>query len=82
MLSICTVTASGVGILYSFARVVPEAEIFVEELQQWIVSFFSLTLATNIICTGGCFATAVITRATQTEGDTGWQASSRCASGG
>ncbi|KAI0710098.1 hypothetical protein C8Q76DRAFT_798856 [Earliella scabrosa] len=45
-------TASGVGILYSFARVVPEAEIFVEELQQWIVSFFSLTLATNIICTG------------------------------
>lgn len=29
----------------------PEAEIFVAELQQWIVSFFSLTLATNIICT-------------------------------
>ncbi|KAI9059657.1 hypothetical protein FKP32DRAFT_1679718 [Trametes sanguinea] len=45
-------TASGIGILYSFARVVPEAEIFVDELQSWIVSFFSLTLATNIICTG------------------------------
>ncbi|KAI0710094.1 hypothetical protein C8Q76DRAFT_741007 [Earliella scabrosa] len=44
-------TACGVGILYSFARVVPEAEIFVAELQHWIVAFFSLTLATNIICT-------------------------------
>lgn len=42
----------GVGILYSFARVVPEAEIFVVELNHWIVSFFSMTLATNIICTG------------------------------
>ena len=45
------VTACGVGILYSFARVVPEAEIFVAELQHWIVAFFSLTLTTNIICT-------------------------------
>ncbi|PIL35766.1 hypothetical protein GSI_02496 [Ganoderma sinense ZZ0214-1] len=45
-------TASGIGILYSFAKVVPEAEIFVDELQHWILSFFSLTLATNIICTG------------------------------
>ena len=44
--------ACGIGILYSFAKVVPEAEIFVDELQNWIVSFFSLTLATNIICTG------------------------------
>ncbi|KAJ6495811.1 hypothetical protein C8R47DRAFT_1042987 [Mycena vitilis] len=42
---------AGVGILYSFAVVVPEAEIFVVQLQQWIVSFFSLTLATNIVCT-------------------------------
>jgi len=33
------------------ARVVPHAEIFVVQLQQWITSFFSLTLATNIICT-------------------------------
>ncbi|KAJ3012593.1 hypothetical protein NUW54_g1661 [Trametes sanguinea] len=47
-----TLAASGIGILYSFERVVPEAEIFVDELQSWIVSFFSLTLATNIICTG------------------------------
>ncbi|KAF9458795.1 hypothetical protein BDZ94DRAFT_1325225 [Collybia nuda] len=45
-------TVCGIGILYSFARVVPEAEIFVIELKQWIVSFFSMTLATNIICTG------------------------------
>jgi len=45
-------TVSGIGILYSFARVVPEAEIFVVELQNWILSFFSMTLATNIICTG------------------------------
>ncbi|KAJ7598601.1 hypothetical protein C8J56DRAFT_169818 [Mycena floridula] len=44
-------TACGIGILYSFAVVVPEAEIFVVQLQDWIVSFFSLTLATNIICT-------------------------------
>ncbi|KAF8234517.1 hypothetical protein L208DRAFT_1393909 [Tricholoma matsutake] len=44
-------TACGIGILYSFARVVPQAEIFVVQLQQWILSFFSLTLATNIICT-------------------------------
>lgn len=45
-------TASGIGILYSFAKVVPEAEIFVDELQHWILAFFSLTLTTNIICTG------------------------------
>ncbi|KAH9923660.1 uncharacterized protein B0H18DRAFT_1120305 [Fomitopsis serialis] len=44
-------TASGIGILYSFAKVVPQADIFVDELQNWITSFFSLTLATNIICT-------------------------------
>ncbi|KAF8974273.1 hypothetical protein BDZ97DRAFT_1911473 [Flammula alnicola] len=42
---------TGGGILYSFARVVPEANIFVVELSQWIVAFFSMTLATNIICT-------------------------------
>ncbi|KIJ34295.1 hypothetical protein M422DRAFT_782921 [Sphaerobolus stellatus SS14] len=45
-------TVTGVGILFSFAKVVPEADIFVVELSQWIVSFFSMTLATNIICTG------------------------------
>ncbi|KZT64357.1 hypothetical protein DAEQUDRAFT_37878 [Daedalea quercina L-15889] len=44
-------TASGIGILYSFARVVPQADIFVNELQHWITAFFALTLATNIICT-------------------------------
>jgi hypothetical protein len=46
------IIVTGIGILYSFAKVVPEAEIFVNELQHWIVSFFSMTLATNIICTG------------------------------
>ncbi|KLO11938.1 hypothetical protein SCHPADRAFT_447293 [Schizopora paradoxa] len=44
-------TASGIGILYSFAKVVPEADIFVTELQHWITAFFSLTLATNLLCT-------------------------------
>lgn len=43
---------TGVGILYSFARVEPNAEVFVQELQEWIVSFFSTTFATNVICTG------------------------------
>ncbi|KAF8625050.1 hypothetical protein AX15_005580 [Amanita polypyramis BW_CC] len=45
-------TATGIGVLYSFSKVDPEANIFVEKLQQWIVSFFSLTLATNLIGTG------------------------------
>ncbi|PFH47759.1 hypothetical protein AMATHDRAFT_125871, partial [Amanita thiersii Skay4041] len=45
-------TVTGIGILYSFAKVVPEAEIFVKELQEWIVSFFTMTFATNVICTG------------------------------
>ncbi|KAE9411407.1 hypothetical protein BT96DRAFT_961316 [Gymnopus androsaceus JB14] len=43
-------TVSGVGILYSFAHI-GDAEIFATQLQDWIVSFFSLTLSTNIICT-------------------------------
>ncbi|PFH47758.1 hypothetical protein AMATHDRAFT_50049 [Amanita thiersii Skay4041] len=37
-------SVTGIGILYSF--------IFVHELQQWIISFFSITLATNLIATG------------------------------
>ncbi|KAF9266138.1 hypothetical protein L218DRAFT_996909 [Marasmius fiardii PR-910] len=44
-------TTAGVGILYTFARVTPVAQVFAIELQDWIVSFFSLTLATNLICT-------------------------------
>ncbi|KAL5492766.1 hypothetical protein ACEPAI_4213 [Sanghuangporus weigelae] len=44
-------TATGIGILYSFARVVPQASIFVVELSHWITSFFSMTFATNVICT-------------------------------
>ncbi|TBU32555.1 hypothetical protein BD311DRAFT_654485 [Dichomitus squalens] len=53
-------TVSGIGILYSFARVVPEANIFVKELQDWILSFFSLTLATNILCTGTFHLTSLL----------------------
>ncbi|KAI0710099.1 hypothetical protein C8Q76DRAFT_89167 [Earliella scabrosa] len=44
-------TATGVGILYSFAKVVPEASIFVVQLSHWITAFFSMTFATNFICT-------------------------------
>jgi len=44
--------ATGIGILYSFARVVPNAPVFVQQLQQWIISFFISTFATNVICTG------------------------------
>lgn len=45
-------TVTGIGILYYFDRVVPQADIFVKQLQQWIISFFSMTLATNLIGTG------------------------------
>ncbi|KDQ49552.1 hypothetical protein JAAARDRAFT_186972 [Jaapia argillacea MUCL 33604] len=45
-------TVTGIGILYSFAKVAQDAEIFLPELGHWIVSFFTLTLATNLICTG------------------------------
>jgi len=44
-------TATGVGILYSFDKVVPQADIFVVQLGHWITSFFSMTFATNVICT-------------------------------
>ncbi|KAF8896594.1 hypothetical protein BD779DRAFT_1668355 [Infundibulicybe gibba] len=44
-------TATGVGILYSFSQLTPETKIFVPQLKKWIISFFSLTLVTNIICT-------------------------------
>ena len=44
--------ATGIGILYSFAKVVPEASIFVVQLSHWITAFFSMTFATNLICTG------------------------------
>ncbi|KAH9838081.1 uncharacterized protein C8Q71DRAFT_723302 [Rhodofomes roseus] len=44
-------TATGVGILYSFDKVDPEASIFVVQLGHWITAFFSMTFATNAICT-------------------------------
>ncbi|CAL1707855.1 unnamed protein product [Somion occarium] len=45
-------TVCGIGILYSFAKITTHAEIFAAELKQWITSFFTLTLSTNVICTG------------------------------
>ncbi|OSD05841.1 hypothetical protein PYCCODRAFT_1443198 [Trametes coccinea BRFM310] len=44
-------TATGIGILYSFDKVVPQASIFVVQLNRWITAFFSMTLVTNFICT-------------------------------
>ncbi|KAJ6576706.1 hypothetical protein DFH09DRAFT_1031478 [Mycena vulgaris] len=43
-------TATGIGILWAFDKV-GRAEIFAEELSHWITSFFSMTFATNVICT-------------------------------
>jgi len=51
MLLLLGSTATGVGILYSFDKVTPEGQIFVHQLSQWIISFFSVTFATNVICT-------------------------------
>lgn len=50
---ICFIASIGVGIgaLQAFARASPEAPVFITELQDWIVSFFSLTLFTNFSCT-------------------------------
>jgi len=45
-------TVCGISILYYFAKIgEDQAQVFAMQLQNWIVSFFSLTLATNIICT-------------------------------
>ncbi|KAI8983404.1 hypothetical protein BD414DRAFT_418722 [Trametes punicea] len=44
-------TATGIGILYSFDKVVPQASIFVVQLGHWITAFFSMTFVTNVICT-------------------------------
>ncbi|KAJ7598600.1 hypothetical protein C8J56DRAFT_169867 [Mycena floridula] len=43
-------TATGIGILNAFEKV-GKAEIFASELSRWIISFFSMTFATNVICT-------------------------------
>ncbi|KAH0828879.1 hypothetical protein J3R83DRAFT_2266 [Lanmaoa asiatica] len=40
-----------IGALQGFARTSPTEPIFITELQNWIVSFFSLTLFTNFSCT-------------------------------
>ncbi|KAJ3002432.1 hypothetical protein NUW54_g5851 [Trametes sanguinea] len=44
-------TVTGIGILYSFDKVVPQASIFVVQLNHWITAFFSMTFVTNFICT-------------------------------
>ncbi|KAK7028272.1 hypothetical protein R3P38DRAFT_2935085 [Favolaschia claudopus] len=43
--------ATGIGILYYFDKVVPQADIFVTQLSHWITAFFSTTFVTNVICT-------------------------------
>jgi len=43
-------TTTAIGVLYSFAKTA-DGVIFLQDLAQWILSFFSLTLATNLICT-------------------------------
>ncbi|KAH8116698.1 hypothetical protein DFH11DRAFT_1823245 [Phellopilus nigrolimitatus] len=50
---ICFIASIGVGIgaLQAFARVSSTVPVFVNELHDWIVSFFSLTLFTNFSCT-------------------------------
>ncbi|KAF9228998.1 hypothetical protein BS17DRAFT_772871 [Gyrodon lividus] len=52
-IAICFVASIGVGIgaLQGFARASPTAPIFITELHDWVVSFFSLTLFTNLSCT-------------------------------
>ncbi|KLO11937.1 hypothetical protein SCHPADRAFT_941667 [Schizopora paradoxa] len=44
-------TATGIGILYAFDKVVPLADVFVVQLGHWITAFFSMTFTTNVICT-------------------------------
>lgn len=41
----------GIGALQGFARASPSAPVFITELHDWIVSFFSLTLFTNFTST-------------------------------
>jgi len=50
---ICFIASIGVGIgaLQAFARASSDAPVFIIHLQRWIVSFFSLTLATNFSST-------------------------------
>jgi len=52
-ISICFIASIGVGIgaLQAFARAAPDEQVFISKLQNWIVSFFSLTLFTNFSCT-------------------------------
>ncbi|CDO72732.1 hypothetical protein BN946_scf184990.g15 [Trametes cinnabarina] len=53
-------TATGIGILYSFDKVVPQASIFVVQLNHWITAFFSMTFVTNVICTGAFYSATLL----------------------
>ncbi|KAH8116715.1 hypothetical protein DFH11DRAFT_1505454 [Phellopilus nigrolimitatus] len=50
---VCFIASIGVGVgaLQAFARISSTAPIFIGELHAWIVSFFTLTLFTNLYCT-------------------------------
>ncbi|KAF9477285.1 hypothetical protein BDN70DRAFT_862120 [Pholiota conissans] len=50
---ICFVASIGVGIgaLQAFAKAAPDALVFIVSLEHWIVSFFALTLFTNLCST-------------------------------
>ncbi|KAF9005456.1 hypothetical protein BDQ17DRAFT_1303828 [Cyathus striatus] len=50
---VCFIASIGVGIgaLQAFARAAPDEPVFITQLQDWIVSFFSLTLFTNFSST-------------------------------
>ena len=40
---------TGVGVIISFSKISPEAQVF--SLSKWVVAFYAITLATNVICT-------------------------------
>ncbi|KAI0047512.1 hypothetical protein FA95DRAFT_1559059 [Auriscalpium vulgare] len=50
---VCFIASIGVGVgtLRGFARASPSSPVFITQLHNWIVSFFSLTLFTNFSCT-------------------------------
>ena len=43
------ISVTGVGVIISFSKVSPEAQVF--SLTRWIAAFYATTLATNVICT-------------------------------
>ena len=43
------ILVTGVGVVISLSKVSPEAQVFT--LSRWVVAFYAITLATNVICT-------------------------------